>query len=162
MSNFVIYLRLEPFVKQWLVHHYGEPVSFPPQSVENSTIRLFLQKLPEGKVPEIKKEEEIAICIPESKQKPVEYYNYLGKHAKEALIECIEDNFKRNMWSELNDLHDCGCTVQKAIDAWCEMHGISIDFDDTIRQRYYRARDAYLKHGIDLRKRKRNHNIEDS
>lgn len=155
MSQFVAYIRVKPFIRQWLVHHYGEPVVFPPQSVENATIRRFLTTTPANVVPTMGEEGDVAICIPDSKQKPVITYNYLGKHAKEAVVECIEDTFKRQMWNELNDLHDCGCSILKAIQAWCENNGISIDYDDTIKMRYQRMRNNYLKNGIDLRNRTR-------
>lgn len=156
MSEFLAYIKVEPFVRQWLVNHFGDPVTFPPQSIENATIRTFLRKLPPDKIPEQMKEGEVRIRIPDSKQKPVQTFNYLGPHAKMAVAECMEDTFKRNMWAELNDMHDCGCTVYTAICAWCENHGIDLDYSDTIRQRYYRMRDAYLRRGVDLRHKKRN------
>lgn len=160
MSNFVVYLKVKPFVRQWLVNHYGNPVTFPAQSVENSTIRRFLTKQPNDSVPLIGSEEDIAISIPDSKQKPVLTYNFLGKYAKAAVIECIEDTFRLQMWNDLNDLHDCGCSILKAIQAWCENNGISIEYDYTIKMRYQRMRNSYLKNGIDLRNKNRNRDEE--
>lgn len=145
MDKFFVYIKVKPFIKQWLIFHYGEPVSFPSHSAENATIRRFLTIRPADKLPLAKADDEIAICIPDSKQKPVITYNYLGKYAKSAVVECIEDTFKLQMWKDLNDLHDCGCSVLKAIQAWCENNGISIDYDYTIKMRYQRMRTAYLK-----------------
>lgn len=156
MSKFVVYIKVEPFVKQWLVHSFGDPVVFPAQSIENSTIRRFTQKQPAA-VPEPPDEEDVAIAIPDSKAKDPLLYNHLGQQGKKAVAECINDTFRMNLWAELNDLSDVGCSVMKAIYSWCEMHGISIDYAWTIRQRYYRMRDSYLKKGIDLRRRKRIH-----
>lgn len=155
MSQFVIYLKVKPFLKQWMIRHYGNPVQFPAGSAENATIRRFLTKQPREMLPQIGDKNSIAVCIPDSKQKPVETYNYLGKHAKEAVIECIEDTFKMQMWNDLNDLHDCSCSVLKAIQAWCENNGIAIDYDYTLKMRYQRMRNAYLKKNIDLRNRTR-------
>lgn len=154
MSQFVTYVKLEPFVKQWLVSSYGEPVSFPAQSIENATMRRFMQKQPSA-TPPPHDDGDTAICIPDSKAKPPITYNYLGRYGQRAVAECIEDTFRLNLWAELNDLSDVGCSVMTAIYSWCEQHGISIDYADTIRQRYYRLRDSYLKHGIDLRRRRR-------
>lgn len=156
MSDFSIYIKVKPFVRQWLIHHYGNPVEFPAQSVENATIRRFISKLPQGKQPLPCAEDEVSIRIPDSKQKPVLTYNYLGPHGKAAVIECIEDNFRRQMWSDLGDLHDCGCSLLKAINAWCEANGISIDYDYTIKMRYQRMRNSYLKNGVDFRLKTRN------
>jgi hypothetical protein len=155
MSDFVVYLKVNPFIRQWMVHHYGNPVVFPSGSAENATIRRFLTKHPKDDKPTIGGNDEIAVCIPDSKQKPVITYNYLGKHAREAVVECIEDTFKIQMWKDLNDLHDCGCSILKAIQAWCENNGISIDYDYTIKMRYQRMRNSYLKNGIDLRNKNR-------
>ncbi|MBE6262431.1 MAG: hypothetical protein E7104_00450 [Prevotella sp.] len=157
MSNYLVYLKVKPFIKQWMTTHYGNPVVFPSQSVENATIRRFLSKQPTNIEPLSGEEDDIAVCIPDSKQKPVVTYNYLGKHAKEAVVECIEDTFKTQMWKDLNDLHDCGCSILKAIQAWCEMNGIDVDYDYTIKMRYQRMRNSYLKKGIDLRNKTRNY-----
>lgn len=157
MSNFVVYLKVKPFIKQWMINHYGNPVVFPSQSVENATIRRFLSKQPVNTEPLSGEVDDIAVCIPDSKQKPVVTYNYLGKHAKEAVVECIEDTFKTQMWKDLNDLHDCGCSILKAIQAWCENNGIDVDYDYTIKMRYQRMRNSYLKKGIDLRNKTRNY-----
>lgn len=156
MDKFFVYIKVKPFIKEWLTFHYGNPVIFPAHSAENATIRRFLTTRPPDKVPQIKEEDEVAICIPDSKQKPVITYNYLGKYAKSALVECIEDTFKLQMWKDLNDLHDCGCSILRAIQAWCENNGISVEYDYTIKMRYQRMRNAYLKKGIDLRNKKRN------
>jgi len=153
MSQFVTYIRLEPFVKQWLVHSYGNPVEFPAQSLENSTIRRFTQKQPD--TPPLHSESDVAVRVPDSKAKDPAIYNYLGRYGQQAVVECIEDNFRRSMWCELNDLSDVGCSVMTAIYSWCEMHGISIDYADTIRQRYYRIREAYARKGVDMRRRRR-------
>lgn len=157
MSNFVFYLKLQPFIAQWLHHHYGNPVRFQPQSVENATILQFTTKLPEGCTPETASEGLTAICIPDNEKKDPAIYNYLGKKAKDAVADCIERTFKLMMWSELNDMSRIGCSTLNAIDGWCEMHGISIDYDRTILMRYNRIRNSYVKKGIDLRKKTRNH-----
>lgn len=151
MSSFVIYLQLEPFVSQWLIHSYGSPVKFPAQSVENATIRRFLAKQPEGA--EGMEKEGTAIVIPDSKAKPPIVYNYLGKHGKAAVTECIEDNFNRCLWMEMCDTDLDRMSIMTAIYAWCELHGINVDHGFTIRQRFYRMREAYLRKGNSFMRR---------
>lgn len=149
MSNFVIYIKLEKHLSQWLTHALGSPVCFPAQSNENAVIRRFLQKLPSEKRPELMVDGLTAIYIPDSKAKPPAAYNYLGPRAKEAVIEAIEDLFRRNMWTELGDMSvDQSIGVNKMIAAWCEMHGIDDDYVETVRQKYYRMRNAYTKKGL--------------
>lgn len=159
MSDFVVYVKLPPFVSQFLVHSLGNPVVFPPQSIENSTIRVFISKLPEGKVPETSSPELTAIAIPDSKSKPAVTFNYLSPRGKKAIVECCDLLFNRCLWTELGDSSNIGCKILTAIYAWCELHGIDIDYADTIRQRYYRIRDNYAKRGIDLMKKTREKRI---
>lgn len=156
MSNFVIYLKLQPFVAQWLHYHFGNPVKFHPQSVENSTILQFTRKLPDGQLPDVTTDGMTAVCIPDNEKKDPAIYNFLGKKGKEAVVDCIERTFKLMMWSELNDMSSVGCSILGAINAWCEMHGIDIEYDRTILMRYNRLRKSYEKKGIDLRRRTRN------
>ena len=160
MSNFHVYIHLEPFVRQWLVNSFGEPVEFPAQSVENAVIRTCLAKQPA--VPEKHDDDDIAICIPYSKAKDPRTWNHLTAHGKKALVEVIEDNFKLNLWTELNDLSNLQgkVSVTTIIYSWCEVHGINIDYADTIRQRYNRIRKSYTNAGIDMMKHTRVHDKE--
>ena len=40
MSKFVVYVQVEPYLKQWLTHSFGDPVEFPSCSNENAVLRL--------------------------------------------------------------------------------------------------------------------------
>lgn len=150
MSQFVIYIKLEKYLAEWLTHSLGNPVVFPTGSNENAVIRTFIQKLPEDKMPEVATEGATAICIPDSKAKPPSSYNYMGVKGKKAVHEAIMDLFIQNLWNDLRRIENSGVGVNTRIAAWCEMHGISIDRVETVRQKYYRIRDAYTKKGINL------------
>lgn len=160
MSKFCIYVKLQPFVSQFLTHSLGDPVAFPAQSVENSTIHHFIDRLPKDKMPDTAADDMTAISIPDSKTKPAETYNYLSPRGKDAIVQCCDFLFNRNLWVELGDMSAIGCKTMTAIYAWCEKHGVNIEHADTIRQRYYRMRDSYTKKGIDLRKTNRNRKID--
>lgn len=153
MSQFFIYLKLKPYLKDWLVYSLGNPVRFPDHSNENSVIRTFLQKWPPDVPVDVMNDDYTAICIPTSKAKPAEYYNYLSAAGKKAVAEAIEDLFRQNLWSELAQLTlaNNGRGVNTHIAAWCDMHGISLDHIETVRQKYFRMRKAYTDRGIDLR-----------
>lgn len=151
MSKFLVYLTLKPFIAQWLRHHFGDPAVFLAQSVENACIRHFLTHQPK-RLPLMRQNEEVAICIPDSKQKPVITYNYLSINARKAVAECIEDTFRMQLWRDLSDIEQCQCTLLSAVRAWCEANGVSLDYDYTLKMRYQRMRNSYLKHGIDLRR----------
>lgn len=153
MSQFCIYLKLKPYLKEWLINSLGEPVHFVDNSNENAVIRTFVRIRPMDKPVEVKGDDEIAIAIPDSKAKPAARYNYMGERGKQALKEAIEDLFIQNLWKEMHQLAlTCaGKGVNTHIAAWCEMHGISIDHVETVRQKLYRLRKNYTEHNIELR-----------
>lgn len=155
MSKYVIYVKLKPFVAQWAVHHFGSPVEFPPQSVGNARIVAVLKRRPEGVVPDVAADGLTPVCIPYSKQKDPESWNYVTPSGKRFIVQYIEALFRDNMYTELSQICQDDAKILTACYAWCEIHGISIDYADTIRQRFYRERHYQLDKGIDIRKKKR-------
>ena len=152
----MIYIKLEKYLSEWLTHSLGNPVRFPNGSNENAIIRAFIQKTPDGEMPEAAETDMTAIYIPDSKAKPAATYNYMGERGKQAVREAIKDLFTRNLWNELRPIDSVNVGVNTRIAAWCEMHGIGIDRIETVRQKYYRIRDAYSKKGIVLQNSTRN------
>lgn len=150
MSQMVFYIKLEKYLSEWLTHSLGNPVRFPNGSNENAVIRAFIQQPPKDKKPETASAGSIAIYIPESKAKPASSYNHMGKNGKKALREAIKDLFTRNLWNELRPIDNINVGVNTRIAAWCEMHGIGLDRVETVRQKYYRMREAYKKRSINL------------
>lgn len=155
MSNYVIYVELKPFVAQWAVNHFGSPIKFPAQSVGNARIIAVLRKLPEGESPDVERPGLTPVAIPYSKQKDPESWNYVTKFGKRFISQYIESLFNDTLYSEFREMCGNDSKLQTAAYAWCEMHGVSIDYADTIRQRFYRERQRFLACGVDLRKRSR-------
>lgn len=152
MSNFVLYIRLEKYLHEWVTCHLGTPVVFPSRSNENAIIRTFMQKLPDGVTPEVNDGTMTAIAIPDSKAKPpAEGWTMMSERGKDAIREAIKDLFRRHLWNDINPLVNGNVGVNTLIAAWCDMNGIGIDRVETVRQCYYRMRDAYTKKGINLR-----------
>lgn len=156
MSQFCIYIKLQPFVAQFLTHSLGNPIAFPSQSVENATIHIFIDRLPADRLPDVAEEGLTAVRIPDSKTKPAATFNYMSPRGKNAIVECCDLLFNRCLWVELGDMSALGCKTMTVIYAWCEKHGIDVDYAYTIRQRWYRLRDSYTRRGIDLMKKDRN------
>ncbi len=150
MSQFVIYIKLEKYLAEWLTHSLGCPVRFPAGSNENAVIRTFLQRLPPDTLPLMDSPEATPIFIPDSKSKPADSYNYMAPRGLKAVHEAIMDLFIRNLWSDLRPIENSRIGVNTRIAAWCEMHGIGLDRVETVRQKYYRIRDAYTRRGINL------------
>lgn len=94
--------------------------------------------------------EYLAIELPSSKAKPVREYSYLGPRARRAIKEVVTDLFKMDLWASLKDIANRSCRLSSIISAWCEQHGIGIDYEDTVRQCFYRMRDQHAKRGVNL------------
>jgi hypothetical protein len=157
MSQSVIYLKLKPFIRQYLVHAFGDPVRFDDHSVTNARIISVLQRRPGASCPEPPADDLTAVCIPYSKQKDPASFNFVSSSGKNLIIEHIEAIFLMNLWNEMSQMCGDDTKLQTAAYAWCEMHGIDLDYADTIRMRYYREKKKLLEHGIDLRSKKRIH-----
>ena len=155
MSKFLIYLHVEPYIRQWLIHSFGNPVEFPASSNVNEVIRWFSQKQPASLKHQKPSEDDVAICIPACKYKNPETYNYLSLQAKKALEESISDLFRINMWNDLGDLADTSCKKMSAFRAWCTMHGIDVEYAETVRMKWYRMRKSYQNKGVNLFNHKR-------
>lgn len=155
MSKFLVYIKVEPYLRQWLQNSFGDPVEFPANSNENAVLRRFTSKRPSSINPEQPTEDMIGICIPASKYKNPETYNYMSESAKQALAESISDLFRMNMWKELGDLSDTSCKKMTAFRSWCCMHGIDVEYAETVRMKWYRMLKSYQKHGVNLFSHKR-------
>lgn len=155
MSNFLVYIELKPFIAQWAVTHFGSPIVFPPQSVGNARIVAVLRKRPSDVAPDVEREGLTPVAIPYSKQKDPEAWNYVTPSGKRFIAEYIEALFKDNLYKEFTEMCSEDSKIQTAAYSWCEMHGISIDYADTVRQRFYRERERLLDCGVDLRRRSR-------
>lgn len=71
----------------------------------NEAIRLLElgdQALSANVVSDLYVEGLTAVCIPDSKAKPVMYYNYCGSKVKSIIIEAKEDLFRINLCAELD------------------------------------------------------------
>lgn len=151
MSQFVIYIKLEKYLSQWVTHHFGVPAVFPAQSNVNAVIRTFLTRMPEGVTPDLNNGDDTVIAIPDSKAKPPQTYNYIRRRGKIAVKEVLRDLFKRSLWTDISPLDNTNVGLNTRIAAWCEMQGISFEYVETVRQCYYRMRDSYADRDINLR-----------
>lgn len=152
MSDYIIYIKVSPYVAEWAVNSLGNPVEFPKDSVEHRLIKKFLEKTPETISPDIKGDNNLSVRIPFFKVKDPRVYNYMNDASKDLLIESLETLLIQNLWSELGSLENLNCSAKKMIISWCRMHGISEMHEDTIAQKFYRLRKRYAKKGIFLDK----------
>ena len=156
MSQFCIYLEVPVYISQYLRHHFGDPCVFDRNLPMNKIIKLFIEKQPSGKNIETLKDNMVSITIPDQPNKPAEYWNYLPDTGKKALLESINSTIDCNLYNEMQKIIPNGVKLMTAIRGWCRKHGIDLEYENTIKQKYYRVRDAFEKSGIDLKRSFRN------
>lgn len=148
MNDFYIYLSVEPYLKAYLEHHFGNPVRLPERSPEHDLIFRLLQPGSKAPAPDTGEGSNLMIRIPSYRKKNPAVYNYFPNKAKRALVGSLDGLFRLNLWKEMNKLSTSNSSLTDLIYAWMELHGIPEEHWETIRQKYYRMRDRYDKKGI--------------
>ena len=161
MSDYLLYVKMPSYLRQWFVHRHSgsEPVRLHNGSVESKLIKLALIKTPEFIFPHKQQEDEVAICIPYSKQRDPRTYNHISDTAKRALLENIKNAFAVDCWTFLHDFGSIGKQQKDLIYLYMEQRGIKEDGScwDAIAKVYQRLRKNYLTNEC---KRKRNEKIK--
>jgi hypothetical protein len=151
MSEICIYLKAEPYLAEFLITAYGDPVGLERDSPESRILREYISKTPSGVTPDMGVDFNLAVKIPYFKEADPRVYNYLGEAAKKALLESFDQIVERSMMREIGALENSRRgKIAPAIYAWMEKHGITDNENNwyTVSQKYYRLRKKYLKHGL--------------
>lgn len=79
MSEYCIYLKMPPYLRQWFIHRHGgnDPVTLRRGSIESKLFQRVTVPLPPMAIPARKQEGEVAILIPYSKSHAPRYYNHV-------------------------------------------------------------------------------------
>lgn len=143
-----IYLTLPKYLREWCLHDWGDAqgiVRFPRGSAENDVLELFIDRLPEKTLPEMPKEGQTAIEVPQFKSKPQPAFCYLTDDAKKILTHVIMVRFRAQLWNDLFHIERLKLPITDTIYDWMERHGIEDEPKswEAIRQMYFRQRKAY-------------------
>lgn len=149
MSNFCIYISLDPYLAQWFIHDQGgkQPIQLVKGSVESKILEVYIAKRPSNIPPELYAPDKVAIALPGFRYRPAEIYNFLPNHAMAALTNAIRNRFDIELWNDLHHFGKIGRRQDELIYAWMEKHGIAqteVNWN-AIAKRYQRQRDIYLK-----------------
>ena len=146
MSEIIIYLKLDPYLAQWLAHeHGGNVVEFPKNSTENDILELGLMRPPYFASANEPGKDKVPIGVPWFKSKNVRFNNYLSARSRRALAQCIRTRFVVALWKDLYKFGYIGKRKQDLIWAWMETHGIEATETNwnTIAKIYLRKRNVY-------------------
>lgn len=160
MKGITVSILLPYYLAQWLTHALGNPVKFPVQSYENRLLSRLLSRRPRGEgscatspVAEGNahaNRQRVSLVIPDNDLRRPEYFNYLSVRARAQMAEAIEALFRLHLWSECVCLIHSRQRLNQGIDQWCRRQGISIEYREAVRQKFYRMRRAYEREGIIL------------
>lgn len=146
-SGFTVYVKLEPYLAQWLIFSNGGnlPIVFPKNSAENDIIEIGLAPKPNNALPNEPDEGYVPIALPYFKYKDVRKNNYLPKHSRCALKRCIRSRFVVELWTDLFKFGYIGKRNQDLIWAWMEGHGIEATETNwnSVAKIYARKRKTY-------------------
>lgn len=148
MSDFLLYIKLDPYLAQWFINQMGgsTPVKLIKGCVESKHLQLFLEKRPPGVLPE-SPEGKVAVEIPYFRVKPPEVYNYLPEDAMKSLVKLIRDRFDWQLFTDIHVFKNMVFEQKELIYAWMNQNGIEKTGTnwDAIVMRYRVLRRRYLK-----------------
>ena len=153
VKDITVHLHVEAYLKQWLEHSLGDPVRFPSRSYESCLLSRLVSTPPKaGLSADGGDAGGVRIVLPDNALRPPEYYHYLSRRSSDTMRAAIDALFRLALWSECAHLLGQKGNINKGIDRWCAGHGISIDYREGVRQKFYRMRLQYGKRGIMLGK----------
>lgn len=151
MNHHQITIPLAGYLREWLVAQYGDPVRFPSRSFENAILARYLSKRP-GRTSLSPGCEVLSIALPKVRGKEADCYRHLSAEGIAALTEAIDVVFRLDMWHSLAAILTQD-NINERIRLWCKEKGIDDDHVEAVRQKFYRARRDYARHGIILGKK---------
>lgn len=147
-EKILLYLPLDPYLRQWFINEHGgeTPVKLQRGSVESKILEVYLMKRPDSIPPDLDGDGKVPIVIPEFRNRPPEIYNHLPKFALSSLQNIIRNRFDISLWKDLHDFGKITKRQDNLIYAWMESHGIEINETNwnVIAKRYQRQRNVYL------------------
>lgn len=121
----VVYLKMEPYLRQWFIHENGGvvPVRLRRSSPESNIFQAFISKKP-NEVTADEEMEATPIVVPVFRGLDPEYWRYLPPRAMQALYNCIKANFDVQLFTELHGVAKGKALLSDLIYAFMEKHGI--------------------------------------
>jgi hypothetical protein len=140
-SGIHIYLRVKPYIRQYIESVYGNPARFRKQSYTNLLLCNLLSRAPEGAKVRCRAEGDLAIELPLYSAKNVSSYNYLSQRSERRLESHFRQMFYEHLTEEIKRARR-GQKVQyqEAIYMFIERYGIDAGAFETLKKKHYRDR----------------------
>ena len=157
MAKHILYLRMEKYLRQWVLHKYGaEPISFPRWSKENDFLQDHLQRRPQRWKPE-PCGESVSICVPKREGFKRSTWCYVPYYKLVLLRQMLQEKFYRAFFGYIALPNPIITTIKGRILAFMQANGIEEDIStlETLMKIQQRKRHLYEKpKDIDLKANK--------
>lgn len=150
MPIFLIYLQLEPYLRDWFVKRHGgnTPVRLIRGSIESKRLRLLLETPPDNYIPQPQPEDRLSVVVPAFPGKDYRYHNYLSPTSQIAMVNTIRDIFDMELHDFYTKSYVKGARIDYMIEAWMDKNGIA--YNDTsynaVKKRLDRIRNIVRCH----------------
>ncbi len=89
-SDFLVYVKVKPYLKKYAEKRWGNPIVFPKKSSLNVVLFEYLCHK-DNDLPPVDKTEYIAVALPRFTKKNIDYYNSLTEAGKRTLRSDLSD-----------------------------------------------------------------------
>lgn len=148
MSDYTVYIKLPPYLRQWFVHDFGgtEPVTLTKNCIEWEILRVYLTKTPANYTEPHHDDTYVSIQLPYFRGHDPRTYNHLNQGTRVILIHCITNRFRVELWADLVNLQNYNLRIDMLLEEWMRQHGITIDDTNfqTVKQIFARMRKLNL------------------
>ena len=140
-----------PYLFDWLVNKYGNPLRFPSRSPQNDLLHaLVAVARPKhgNETPKMNRGVAVKVVLPNRSIHKPEYYHHLSKAAKIIFIRDLKRFFRLDLTAFVIHAATKGGLTLESLERWCMSRGIKISHRDAVKRMYYRMKKQLEEQGI--------------
>jgi len=138
MEDYFIYLAVPEFLANYVKSLYGNPVELPKDSVESRIIKELLRKMPSNEKPDMGKDSNLMIRIPQYDHPDPRVYNWLSNPGKQILQNSFFELLMKEFYKELLSMDKLECEINLSIYEFMDRHDMPLSSFDMFQKRFFR------------------------
>lgn len=143
MEDYFVYLSVPEFLANYIKSIYGDPVELPKDSIESRICKEMLRKLPVNEKPDLGKDSNLMIRIPQFDHPDPRVYNWMSKHGKQILQDSLFELLMKDFYKEMGSLDKMACQINLSIFEFMDRHNMPINSFDMFQKRFFRFKKNY-------------------
>lgn len=141
-----IALEVEPYVKEWLYHKFGNPVNLPKGSPERKLIELHIRPGEDEEFEKVDPTRIVEILVPHSRDLDARLCGKISLRFKKVVSDSLSAIFMQKIWEDYNRIGiDLKCTQKDWLYAYLQHNGIGDEHWEALNKRLYRISNRYHK-----------------